>query len=323
MARALVTGCAGFIGSHLTESLLADGHAVLGVDCFNDNYRRARQAREPRHGDRVRRRSSSSPATSSSLDVARADRAGRRRSTTWRASRACARAGARASTATPTTTSPPRSACWRRPTTQRFVYASSSSVYGDALSLPTPRGHHAAPALPLRRDQARRRAPVRALRRGAGPRHRQRCATSPSTARASGPDMAFRRFCEAIVAGAPIEVYGDGHQSRDFTYVADIVAATRAAGETRTDARPRLQHRRRREREPQPRAGDARGPRRPPARRAPPRRASPATCATPGADTTRARAELGFDPADRPRSRPAGGARMGAGAHARRRFRAP
>ena len=38
--RALVTGCAGFIGSHLTESLLADGHDVLGVDCFNDNYSR-------------------------------------------------------------------------------------------------------------------------------------------------------------------------------------------------------------------------------------------------------------------------------------------
>src|SRR3954464_3277721 len=39
--KALVTGCAGFIGSHLTESLLADGHEVLGVDCFNDNYARA------------------------------------------------------------------------------------------------------------------------------------------------------------------------------------------------------------------------------------------------------------------------------------------
>src|ERR687894_291095 len=38
--RALVTGCAGFIGSHLTESLLEDGHEVLGVDCFNDNYGR-------------------------------------------------------------------------------------------------------------------------------------------------------------------------------------------------------------------------------------------------------------------------------------------
>jgi UDP-glucuronate 4-epimerase len=44
------------------------------------------------------------------------------------------------------------------------------------------------------------------------------------------PDMAFRRFCEAIVGGRPIELFGDGRQTRDFTYVADIVAATRAAG---------------------------------------------------------------------------------------------
>jgi len=43
--RALVTGCAGFIGSHLTESLLADGHDVLGVDCFNANYARADKLR--------------------------------------------------------------------------------------------------------------------------------------------------------------------------------------------------------------------------------------------------------------------------------------
>jgi nucleoside-diphosphate-sugar epimerase len=47
------------------------------------------------------------------------------------------------------------------------------------------------------------------------------------------PDMAFRRFCEAVLAGRPIEVFGDGRQTRDFTYVADIVAATRAAGEGR------------------------------------------------------------------------------------------
>jgi UDP-glucuronate 4-epimerase len=41
--RALVTGCAGFIGSHLTESLLSDGHSVLGVDCFNNNYGRGQK----------------------------------------------------------------------------------------------------------------------------------------------------------------------------------------------------------------------------------------------------------------------------------------
>ena len=48
------------------------------------------------------------------------------------------------------------------------------------------------------------------------------------------PDMAFRRFCEAIHAGEPIEVFGDGRQTRDFTYVGDIVAATRAAAEADT-----------------------------------------------------------------------------------------
>ncbi len=42
------------------------------------------------------------------------------------------------------------------------------------------------------------------------------------------PDMAFRRFCEAIAAGEPL--YGDGHRTRDFTFIDDVVAATRAAG---------------------------------------------------------------------------------------------
>jgi UDP-glucuronate 4-epimerase len=43
------------------------------------------------------------------------------------------------------------------------------------------------------------------------------------------PDMAFRRFCHAAIAGEPIVVFGDGRQTRDFTFVADVVAATRAA----------------------------------------------------------------------------------------------
>ena len=45
------------------------------------------------------------------------------------------------------------------------------------------------------------------------------------------PDMAFRRFCEAALEGAPIRLFGDGRQSRDFTFVADVVGALRAAGE--------------------------------------------------------------------------------------------
>ena len=125
------------------------------------------------------------------------------------------------------------------------------------------------------------------------------------------PDMAFRRFCEAITAGEPIEVFGDGRQTRDFTYVADIVAATRAAGETdtppgrvfnigggnRTSLRCALETLaglagrpldvRYGERE----SGDVQDT---------------------GADTERARAELGFDPAHRPGGRPRRGAGLGA-----------
>ena len=129
------------------------------------------------------------------------------------------------------------------------------------------------------------------------------------------PDMAFRRFCEAITAGEPIEVFGDGRQTRDFTYVADIVAATRAAGEADTPPGPRVQHRRREPHEPALRAGDAGGARRAPARRALRRARVRATCSDTGADTRRARAELGFDP----RTTPGGGARRGAGLGARAR----
>lgn len=42
--RTLVTGCAGFIGSHLVDSLIADGHEVVGIDCFNDNYHRGQSS---------------------------------------------------------------------------------------------------------------------------------------------------------------------------------------------------------------------------------------------------------------------------------------
>jgi nucleoside-diphosphate-sugar epimerase len=45
------------------------------------------------------------------------------------------------------------------------------------------------------------------------------------------PDMAFRRFCRAAIAGEPIALFGDGRQTRDFTFVGDVVAATRTAGE--------------------------------------------------------------------------------------------
>jgi UDP-glucose 4-epimerase len=117
-----------------------------------------------------------------------------------------------------------------RDTDVKFVYASSSSIYGDAMTLPT---HEDATPRPLSPYGVTKLAAEHlcvlygeehdvatvALRYFSvyGPRQR--------------PDMAFRRFCEALVHGQPIEVYGDGRQTRDFTYVGDIVAATRAAAE--------------------------------------------------------------------------------------------
>ena len=112
------------------------------------------------------------------------------------------------------------------------------------------------------------------------------------------PDMAFRRFCEAAARGEPIEIFGDGRQTRDFTFVGDVVAAAlRRRGARRRRRRRGVQHRRRLAGQPRPRRSSCSRP-------------SPAgrsTCAArsresgdvqdTGADIARARAELGFEPA--------------------------
>src|SRR3954452_17385731 len=232
MARALVTGCAGFIGSHLTESLLEDGHEVLGVDCFNDNYRRGDKrvnlalAREYGtfalvNGDLV---ALDVPSLIEQVDVVYhlAGEPGVRSS--W---------GVRFDRYTHHNVAATQRLLEATPPGKRFVYASSSSVYGDALDLPTHEDTIPRPLSPygVTKLAAEHLTVLYGEEQGLdtvalryfsvyGPRQR--------------PDMAFRRFCEAIAAGAPIELFGDGGQSRDFTFVGDIVAATRAAGETRT-----------------------------------------------------------------------------------------
>jgi UDP-glucose 4-epimerase len=112
--------------------------------------------------------------------------------------------------------------------TPRLVYASSSSVYGDSPSLPLREDASCRPVSPygVTKLAAEHLAhlyernhglPVVSLRYFTvyGPRQR--------------PDMAFHRFFRAARDGEPIHVYGDGEQTRDFTYVTDAVAATRAA----------------------------------------------------------------------------------------------
>ena len=229
MARALVTGCAGFIGSHLAESLLADGHEVVGVDCFTDNYPRSHKQANlvvARHHDRF----SFVKADLVTVDAERlldgcdvvfhlAAEPGVRSSWGQRFDRYL-RNNIRA-------TQRLLEASARTPE-RRIVYASSSSVYGESERLPTP--EHAAPQ-PLspygvtklaaeqlcRLYHANHGVNAVALRFFSvyGPRQR--------------PDMAFRRFCEAAVARTAIDLYGDGRQTRDFTFVGDVVAAARAA----------------------------------------------------------------------------------------------
>jgi UDP-glucose 4-epimerase len=110
------------------------------------------------------------------------------------------------------------------------VYASSSSVYGDASSLPLREDGTCHPLSPYgvtklaaehlgNLYEKNHGLPVVSLRYFTvyGPRQR--------------PDMAFHKFLKACRDGQPIHVYGDGRQTRDFTFVDDIVSATRAAGD--------------------------------------------------------------------------------------------
>ena len=229
MARAVVTGCAGFIGSHLTEALLEDGHSVLGVDCFNDNYARAdkranlaprRRVRRVRAADRRPRERRRDRCSTGRRRLPPGRRAGRARQLghALRPLHAPQRPGHAASAGS-------RARAAGAPLRLRVVV---ESIYGDALTLPTHEDETPRPLSPygVTKLAAEHLCVLYGEEHGVdtvalryfsvyGPRQR--------------PDMAFRRFCEAIVEGEPLELYGDGRQTRDFTYVGDIVAATRAA----------------------------------------------------------------------------------------------
>ena len=227
--KAVVTGAAGFIGSHLTESLLADGRDVVGVDAFVDYYPRAVKDRNLAAA-RGHRAFSLVEGSLQDLDLARVlDGA-------TEVFHLAAQAGVRASWGQDFSVYTDNNVL----ATQRLleaavaarvpclVYASSSSVYGDAASLPLREEAACRPVSPygVTKLAAEHLAnlyhsnlgvPVVSLRYFTvyGPRQR--------------PDMAFHRFLKAARDGSGIRLYGDGSQTRDFTYVDDIVAATRAA----------------------------------------------------------------------------------------------
>jgi UDP-glucuronate 4-epimerase len=227
--RALVTGCAGFLGSHLSERLVDRGCEVLGVDCFTPYY--PREAKE-RNLERLR----CQPAFClAELDLAVDDLSGLLDGVDA-VFHLAAQPGVRGSfglgfneyvrnnvLATQrlleqAATSPPST----------FVYASSSAVYGNAPSYPTTEESPRRPVSPYGMTKVATEevagvyqrcfgVPVVGLRyfTAYGPRQR--------------PDMAFSKFLRSALAGEPLPVNGDGRQIRDFTFVADVVEGTLAA----------------------------------------------------------------------------------------------
>jgi UDP-glucuronate 4-epimerase len=227
--KALVTGGAGFIGSHLSERLLADGASVLAIDCFTDYYPREIKERNlaSLHGHPNYRLVE---ADLNSIDVAAhldgithvfhlAAQAGVRKS--W------GRDFQTYTTLNIDATQRLLEACVGR-SIERVVYASSSSVYGDDVTLPMREDAMVQPVSPygVTKLAAEHLCHLYQLNHGVktvslryftvyGPRQR--------------PDMGFNRFFRAILDGRPLVQYGDGLQTRDFTYIDDIVTATATA----------------------------------------------------------------------------------------------
>jgi nucleoside-diphosphate-sugar epimerase len=230
--RVLVTGCAGFIGSWVAEALLQSGHEVLGVDCFVDFYpRRYKEAN-------LRQLEEWSLFRFIEVDLSEAKTELLQE---WLSeypfvNHQAAQAGVRSS--------------WGRQfedysrhnilatqrlleaakevSIQRFVFASSSAVYGQTDAFPLREDGPTLPVSPygvtkLAAEHLTRLyylnygVPVVALRYFTvyGPRQR--------------PDMAFHRLVRSILLDEPFSLYGDGSQSRNFTYVTDVAQANLAA----------------------------------------------------------------------------------------------
>jgi UDP-glucose 4-epimerase len=224
--KAVVTGAAGFIGSHLSERLLADGHDVVGIDCFTDYYRRARKEQNLEVARSHRNFSFEE------LDLVDADLTAALEGADV-VYHLAGQPGVRPS--------------WghqfdryvrdniiatqrllehlKESSLKRLVFAGSSSVYGDAEAFPTRESALPRPVSPygVTKLAAEHLANLYTRNFGIpavsvryftvyGPRQR--------------PDMAFARFMRALADGEPIEVYGDGEQTREFTYVSDAVEGT-------------------------------------------------------------------------------------------------
>jgi len=232
MNTKIVTGVAGFIGSHLAETLLKQGAEVIGIDQFNDYYSCQLKQKNVQNlnqypGFKLIKASIQDldwQKLLQSVDVVYHQ---------------AAQAGVRASWGKDfhhyterniNATQVILEGAKQVKLLKRIVYASSSSIYGDAATMPTPETLCPQPVSPYgitklagerlcRLYQQNFNVPTTALRYFTvyGPRQR--------------PDMAFHKFFKAAIHNESISIYGDGQQTRDYTYVSDAVAANLAAGE--------------------------------------------------------------------------------------------
>jgi UDP-glucuronate 4-epimerase len=227
----IVTGCAGFIGSHLSEALLQRGDAVIGIDAFTDYYPRAYKQANLEHllsrpgfvfldGDLIEApldglfqgvdgvfHLAAQPGVRGSWGSTFQVYLRENLQATERVFSACVRAGV------------------------RVVFASSSSVYGNAPAYPTTEDTELHPVSPygVTKQCCEQLAHAYATSKGLqaiglryftvyGPRQR--------------PDMAIQRIATAVADNGRFTVYGNGDQSRDVTYVEDAVTATIAVMDT-------------------------------------------------------------------------------------------
>ena len=230
MATQIVTGVAGFIGSHLAETILQQGDRIIGVDGINDYYdvnqKKANVAHLKQYAGfkfieaDIQQLDWSKLLTDVDVIYHQAAQAGVRAS--WGDS--FRHYTERNINATQVILEAARKA----DSLQRFVYASTSSVYGNAETMPTDETVPPQPVSPygITKLAAERmcwlyhqnfNVPVVALRYFTvyGPRQR--------------PDMAFHKFFKAAIRNETISIYGDGQQTRDFTFVSDAVSANLAA----------------------------------------------------------------------------------------------
>ena len=223
--KVLVTGCAGFIGSHLAEKLVKE-HEVTGIDCFTDYY--PRNIKE----SNIRNLLKEKNFRFIDGDILKLDLSRLLKGVDWVFHEA-AQAGVRASwgenfgiyvdnniLATQKLLEAARKAG-----VKRFIFASSSSVYGDSETLPMKETDKPRPVSPYGVSKLsgeslcylywkNYKLPTISLRYFTVYGERQR------------PDMAFHQFIKAMLKGEKISIFGDGKQTRDFTYVSDIVDAT-------------------------------------------------------------------------------------------------